>query len=339
MSVWEKEPIQFFWHQEEPIKLYILGNKVVRYMYQYGSHGHFNPVVSFNMLRRLYTHPTTRKQLPKELQTVFEGMEPYPVVDDMYQHFVGINDPHMPTSYLDLEMDIREGKERPILFHDIKYRDEPLKVTIELSVQDAFYILANVCASTRIAWLKKTLKHWFEPCFHQLIKKKDPEYILSLYHNRYPEGKMFVNKEWQKTLIGGVNLHEKYHTETVNKFLIKYLIHLNQGLLKKELSPYKVLRLSGTKPLAFLLSDEEPYIKFIQEFFEKLTEVTEASDVKKLISFAFMEVARYELGEDETCTEIEPIFTALYREKSAARKKIFNDTKSYLPLMIRKLFE
>lgn len=339
MSVWEKEPLQFFWHQEEPIDIYILNNKVLRCFYLYGSHGHFNAKVSFNLLLQLYNHPAIKSQLPKEFHSVFEGVVPYPIVDPTYHHFVGINDPQAYTSYLDLKMDVREGKEQQIFFHNIKYRNEPLKETFELTVQDAFYLLANICASTRIPWLQNTLNHWFEPCLHQLIKKKKPEYILSLYHKRYPNGLMYPNKEREKKLIGGVNLHEKYHSETIEKFLIKYLIHLNQMLLKKELDPYKLLRLSGTKPLAYLLSDEELYIEFLQGFFTKLRKISGMTSTQKLVYFAFLEVVRYQLNYDKTCTKIEPLFTKLYKKYSDAINQLRKHTEDFLPFNVKQYLE
>ena len=94
MSVWEKEPIPLFWHQEQPIDIYILKNKVLHYNNIFGGSGQSNPLVSFNLLIELFKHLQIGEQLPKEMQLIFNGIEPYPATDFMYHHFAGNNDPH-----------------------------------------------------------------------------------------------------------------------------------------------------------------------------------------------------------------------------------------------------
>lgn len=331
MNIWEKEPIPLFWHQEQPINIYILKNKVLHCFNSYGGYGEFNPIVSFNLLLQLFKHPMTREQLPKELQPVFEEMEPYPVIDDMYHHFAGVNDPHGYTSYLNFKMKIRERKAKPIIFHNISFREKLLKETLELSVQDAFYLIANSCASTRITRIQEVLRNSFEPCFHQMPKEKVTECVEQTMYQRHKKDKLLISPEYRAQLIGGVNQHEKFQTETIYKFIIEYLAHLNQLLQKKELNPFNLLRLSGTRPLAFLLSDEQSYSDFIQEFFEQLTKVSELTSIQKLVYFTFLEVAKYDVKRDEACTKMEPLFTKLYKEHFEARKQLHTHMEGYLP--------
>ena len=340
MSVWEKEPIPLFWHNEEPIVMYILKDKVVRCFQPYGGVGEFNPIVSFNMLLQLYKHPIIVEQLPKELLPVFEGMEPYPEVSEMYHHFAGANDPHGYTSYLDLKIKVQEENDQFILFYDISYRGEPLKETFELPILDAFYLIANSCANTRISRIQEIIQGSFEPSFHLLPKEKVSEQVEQIYYLRYKKGKAFASPEWRAKLVGGVNLHEKYYGQAIDRFVIEYLAYLNKLIMKKQLDPFKLLRLSGTRALAFLLSDEQPYNDFLQEFFGQLTKISELTAIQKLVYYTFMEVAEYsEVVIDKRDKKTESLFLKLNREHAEAKKRLYTHLKKYLPLWVKEYLE
>ena len=293
--------LPLFIHQEEPLLIYVVNNKLLRFHEHGGYDRSFTRAFYFlylmNKESKIDFIPSNLLKYLKEDSKVHSILG-YPLIGEL----------DYSTLNLDCELKLRTNKESPIVIHNIKHHNTKLNDQISFSAQDAFFLLANICTNARCEWFRKVLRQERELVLNtSLIKKIAREEIKS---------KNIEND--RKIVILNAYL-----------FMLDYLVHLREQLLKKEISLEYILKLSGARLLAFL-AEFEPEIIPIHSILDNFSKQKKLPINEKIIYYTLFEIYNSKINFWRKDSELANKFNQLYHEKQAFLKSLRHDIRSKL---------
>jgi len=328
-----KDYIPFLWHQEEPVEMYLIDNKLCKF-FDSGVVHQGNPTVSFNTLQELFlSNDRLKEAVPKDLHVFFTRISPYPIIDSMYQHFVGINDPHYVTRYLDLETRLDTTKNL-VTFKDIFFRDKSIDISFDLTIDDAFLLLSNTCLATRGPRLISNIRSYGLYSLKEFIKEKNMEdwfvWKRNMLEKKYqkhisisPSYKVF-----KQQLIGS-NTHEMYYTETIDRFLIAYIKYIISQLEKKTITFSKLFKLNGIRLLLLFLPHYPFAHDFIQDLFSKILTSQNLHFEQQIRYIAPLEILKFEIQYYYNDSQISTLITNFYQENATLISKLSSRLREF----------
>lgn len=286
--------LPLFIHQEEPLLVYVLNNRLLRF-HNHGGYDrsyikayYFLYLMNNNEKSKQYIPEQLRKYLKKEIKA--ERILGYPLIGE-YDY---------STQKLDAQIEIAKTKKEPIMVYNIRDHEKLLDETIKLGGQEAFYLFANIATNARCAWFREFLE-----------KEEREELNLTLLKNKASEN---ANK-------GGFEKETRKAVENAYNFMLDYLAYLRAQLQKNEVSIKEILRLSGARILVFLAEFEQELIP-ITDILETSSKQENLHRNEILCYYTLFELYRSNINYWGKESEQAEKFNQKYREKQVFIKKL-----------------
>ena len=355
----EKEDyLPLFLSCDDPIVVYVVDNKLVDFDIVGGTY-HNSPKYSYYLLGKLATNPKTKDCIPRQILdqhlSYFKNVDvSWPCLSGIL--FEGCN------RCLSVSMEIvNEENNCYALFKDFAYIDShdgpfcfvsDLNSQFTLSPEDAFLLLANICAGTSFTLPISPENQPFNP---EKVKKSINDRYEALYQ-KHVTGQLKKKYSLQQALDGLIEdrgINSLFHFYSTNIFQIDYLVYLKEELLTNRIPPEKLLQLSGANMLIFF-SDIPKVKTFIDNCINRfLTEYTKLSFNEKVCystlilicaqdyETRFPELAQYSENHNYP-VENQPVISILEKEfrkrlyRPSGKKTFHNNV--YLKYLGRKFF-
>lgn len=245
---------QLFLVNRAPHTLYILNSKIqVFEEFPIEVDVHY-PHKAFSLLLELFSYPEAQRSIPKELHGILvDSKKP-----DLWEGFhclAGTDHIHDSNRLcLVAEMSISKEKENHVMINNITLEKKKLDIKIDIPLNDAFYILSNICVQG----------------YFQLFKL----YIQDKLFDK----KLFSDKDFSYI--------KKHHGLPGFLYCIEFLDYIKNSLLNNVINASYVLKTNGVATLGFL-SKLELVKSFINEIFQELQ--TENTPIlRKTINYIFI---------------------------------------------------
>lgn len=293
--------LPLFIDQEEPILVYVVNNKLLRFYEHYKYDRSFGK--AFYFLYLMNNVPKIKLNIPKKLSDYLKedpkvaGIVGYPL----------IGEPDYTTENLDAELKIITEEKEPIIIHNIKQHTTLLKDQIRLTEREAFYIFANICTNARCDWFRE-------------IMQKEGKFELDI-----PSVKEIVRKNIEMNERLGNK--EKKANINAYSFMLVYLDFLKEQLQKKTLTIRDVLRLSGARVVAFL-AEFEPELIPIELILETLSEQKKLHINEKIMYYTLFEIYEFKITYWRKDSDLADNFSKIYKEKRVFIKSLRQDIKA-----------
>jgi len=308
MKTLSHDSIPFFGHINPPFIIYIIENKILGFdplnltSYDFAK--------AFLLLTELMQSEQALAVFPSVFQQFFNGKN-YSLDKKQFKLFGYVE--HV-GEYIgcyrcfDLDFVLDFTKDKPVIFQDMFFEEFPLKKEIELSLEEAAIILANISS---IPYLLL-----FGPKLIPLNTKEELDKQFSL---PYEEGKkisFIVNKT-------PFNM-------TCNKFVIYYFKYLQKLLLEKQITPKQLLNYNGLIPLA-LLMELPPVFSFLEEVMDTLLNPSAVPKQQLILYYAFFNCA-YSNMRYMTDIQKATILLEYYQKNNQMLKREFEKLYVHLPI-------
>ena len=285
----EDDYLPLFLSSNDPFVVCIVDNKLVLFDILGGSY-HGAPKYAYYLLGKLATSSETVSCIPEEilekhLKYFKKANVKYPCLcgSFAYDHCIAV-----------LMVINQKSGTHCVRFKDFAYivsHDNPycsmfnLESEIELSLDDTFLLLGNICAGASITLLDYISDN--ESFDLEQIKTKINAYYESKYRNEVKnhQNNKYVSQLEQRSLKENEDSYSKYHFYQTDLFRFDYLAYIRKQLLEGRITPKKILRLSGAAILAFL--SDLPVVKtFIETCIDILLSTYDALTFNAKICYA-----------------------------------------------------
>lgn len=294
--------LPLFIHQEEPLLIYVVNNKLLRFQEHGGYDRSFTKV--FYFLNIMNNDPKIDFVIPKKLSEYLKK-------DSKVYSTLGyplIGEPDYTPYKLDLELKITTDDISPITLYDIKHYNTMLDDQISLSAQDAFFLFSNICTNARCDWFRKILRQ--KGCFELNI----------------PLLKKTIRN---KIDIENIENNQKIVISDACSFMLDYLVYLKEQLQNNSISQEYILKLSGARLLAFLAEFELGIVP-ICSILDTLSNQNNLHINEKIVYYSLFEIYNFSINFWRKDSEMANNFNQLYHEKQAFLKSLRHDIRSKL---------
>lgn len=228
---------QLFLVNRAPHTLYILKRKIqVFEEFPIEVDVHY-PHKAFFLLLKLFSFPEAQNSIPKELHEILANSKK-PDLLRGFHCLAGTDHIHDSSRLcIDVEMNISKERENYVTFFNISVEKKSLDFEIDIPLEDAFYILSNICVQGYFPLLKDYMQ------------------------KRLFDKKFFSDRDFPYL--------EEYNALSGFLYCIEFLDYIKRSLLNKDIKTSYVLRTNGVATLSFL-AKLEPVIYFINEIFQEL---------------------------------------------------------------------
>ena len=319
----QKTFMPIFWFQEQPIEIYMVNNELLYYSPQAGCHDNGSSNRAFLLLAKLFNHTNTSKELPDELKPFFTQEKTFKLkLVPLYEDLLGWNDPYGFSVYMDLALEINPENNDLVKLKDFAYRDKRMNLEMTLSAKETFILLANICTSKLIDTFGTTLGASFHNWDFEKLIKDDIVNNWSTFHKVYVRQRRKKDYTAKQT-VG--DIESRYLEEFwIPKFSLTYLKFLREELLKGNITPLEILRLSGAGVLMLLVVNFDPVKNFIKTILMELKKPNKLSKNRKLMYYTLLEICRDKLQFFNSGAEILKIIDDFYKENYAILHSIEN---------------
>ncbi|HUT82150.1 MAG TPA: hypothetical protein VMZ29_13190 [Candidatus Bathyarchaeia archaeon] len=276
----KNDSLPLFIHGFDPFRVWVVKDKIITC----GEYWDLNlsRLVAFSFLCDLYRNRKCRNSIPKEFHEILQESINNEYVCTHFPCIMGQFDLEGRTQCLAMKMGIYENdKDIFIKFYDFLVIDCVSCVfskefpyltqedEIYLSVEEAFFLLANICSSLVNMHLYYTNKR----------KSFDLEYIQGKLAARYKKN---LNRKGNPE-NGGM-----YLTDSFTALYCQYLL---EQFANKNLSPKTILRLSGAGVLMYLTDSPSVQVFFREIFHELQTNFTNLTRNQKIQFYTLLEIS------------------------------------------------
>lgn len=294
--------LPLFIHQEEPLLVYLVNNKLLRFQEHGGYDRSFTR--AFYFLYLMNNDPKIDFVLPNKLYEYLKE-------DSKVHSILGyplIGETDYSIYNIDLELKITTNEKFPVILQNIKHHNTMLDDQISLSARDAFFLFSNICTNARCDSLRKIL--------HQ-------EGILEL---KIP----FLKKGLRNEIFNrNIENNQKMAISEAYSFMLDYLVYLKEQLQENSISLEYILKLSGARVLAFL-AEFEPRIVPICSMLDTLSNQNNLHINEKIVYYSLFEIYNFCINYWRKDSELANKFNKLYYEKRAFMKSLKQDIRSRL---------
>lgn len=294
--------LPLFIHQEEPLLIYVVNNKLLRFQ-EYGGYNR-SFTRAFYFLYLMNNNPKVNFVIPNKLYEYLKedskvhSILGYPLIGELDYSIYNLS----------LELKITTNEKFPTILQNIKHHNTMLDDQIGLSARDAFILFSNISTNARCDWFRKILRQ---------------EGILEL--------KISFLKKALRNEIDNDNIenNRKMVTSNAYSFMLDYLDYLKEQLQKNNISLECILKLSGARVLAFL-AEFEPRIVPICSILDTLSNQSNLHINEKIVYYSLFEIYNFSINYWRKNSELANKFNQLYYEKRAFMKSLKQDIESKL---------
>ena len=260
----EKEEIidlPFFISRKYNILIYVFNNEIIickefRGIPDSANRAHY-------LLRQLFKSPIGRSGFPERFHDLFNNLGK--IFGESYSHCLTGTGGKGDILHDCLEVEINVNKNKKLIeFSNFIYNENPLKIQVRVSPNEAFHLLANICVSD----LTRDLGAIRNPEGFDIEKLRD-------LHSK-------------KSKAIDERLGRRHWLSIAETFAIEYFDYLIKGLMESKITPSEILRLSGPAVLAFLYN-YEPVKQYIYEILAKIVDVEVLSRNEQILYFTLLE--------------------------------------------------
>ncbi|NHK30365.1 MAG: hypothetical protein FK730_03375 [Asgard group archaeon] len=261
-----KNCITLFLNLEDPIAVYIINNKMVLFN-SYGG-AETTPYKAYTILQDIVNYKEVDAVFPRELISLLRKRKPIKEKNNFQQNLVGWKESQTCYLCFDLNLIKDDNEQKVVRLNKLIFMEHEVKTEIQLSVKDALFIFANICANS----LSKSYDYKYlinkEYSIDQLVKK---QYNMVKKRGNIPEFVFEVGTD-------------------ITRFAFNYLEFIRKELKENNITPRKILNLSGALVLVNAL-DKPIVFSYLQNICKELIGIERLSSNQLIVDYTFLKLA------------------------------------------------
>ncbi|MHA1556458.1 MAG: hypothetical protein ACTSPM_05915 [Candidatus Heimdallarchaeota archaeon] len=284
--------LPLFLIQNSPLLIYVIDDHLFT-CFERSSFGSYGNARSFNSLLSLFSQSKLDKKIPTNITQHFKSKSAF-TVEPLFDFMIGGKD-YYDDYFLDFSLSI-SSKENSVLLNQFNFNNHPLPYQVDLSTEDAFYILANHLVNTKRSF------HIFNQASQQIQLSSHSKEVLS---------------------SSSAHQLSKYK-QAIISFISDYLNYIHNQLISRKISPFELLRLNGIGSLELFVS--LPIVQsFLVEIFTQLLDSSPISTNQKIMYYSLITmIGHYWFFDDPLLVE------EFFSKKDAILSKIWKEIKTPL---------